>query len=90
MPPYLRDITVDALYVTTSALLIVTVPFELWCVLPYDPAYQFIGHVTSRVYRHDEVPDADTEGPQQAITSEGSREGEEKRRRGGRKRPRQK
>jgi hypothetical protein len=50
MPPGIRDITIDAAWESKSTVVVVTLPFELWCHLPLgNPDYQFVAHVQARL-----------------------------------------
>jgi hypothetical protein len=47
MPPEAKAVKVEAIYESTSTLVLLSVPVTIWDALPDNPSYSFVGFVTS-------------------------------------------
>jgi hypothetical protein len=47
MPPEAKSVKVEAVYRSASTLVLMSVPIAFWDALPNNPAYSFVGFVTS-------------------------------------------
>jgi hypothetical protein len=66
VPENVADIRVEAVFGSRSSLYIISVPTEVWVMMPDDEAYSFVGHVTSNNLLHGSgQATAGTSGPQQ-------------------------